>query len=508
MPTLSKSKYTTACQCLKALWLRANKPEEETKDASLEARFAAGNEIGNLAKSLFGEFVETTTHKTNGQLDISAMITKTKRLMASGCEVICEAAFSFPNHYCAVDILRKTPNGWAIYEVKSTTSKACEPLDEKKLGKYAIDIAYQRWVLAQCGVKVTNTYLVTLNSDYELEGELNIHQLFNIIDLSPLVENAYLKVPNQAKLALATLELKGEPSVKLSENCKKPHDCAFWEYCTKHLPKPSVFDVYGSGCRFDKKLKFYQEGKWSFEDLAQQSIGNIPDLQIRCILDDTDYINPAGIKEFLDKITYPLYFLDFESIQPVLPTYQGTRPYMQICFQYSLHYIEYEGGPLKHTAFLAESNGEDPRRALAEALCRDIPRDVCTMAYNDPFEKTRIKEMAEAFPDLADHLLNIRDHIIDLLVPFRAGHYYRPAMGGSFSIKSVLPALFPNDPEMDYHNLPGQVHNGGDAMTIFPLIKDMSPADAQQAREDLLAYCHLDTLAMVRVWERLMEVVK
>ena len=508
MPTLSKSKYTTACQCQKALWLRANKPEEETKDASLEARFAAGNEIGNLAKSLFGEFVETTTHKTNGQLDISAMITKTKRLMECECEVICEAAFSCPNHYCAVDILRKTPNGWAIYEVKSTTSKAYEPLDEKKLGKYAIDIAYQRWVLEQCGVKVTNTYLVTLNSDYELEGELNIHQLFNIIDLSPLVENEYLKVPNKVKLALATLELKGEPSVKLSENCKKPHDCAFWEYCTKHLPKPSVFDVYGSGCRFDKKLKFYQEGKWSFEDLAQQSIGNIPDLQIRCILDDTDYINPAGIKEFLDKITYPLYFLDFESIQPVLPTYQGTRPYMQICFQYSLHYIEYEGGPLKHTAFLAESNGEDPRRALAEALCRDIPRNVCTMAYNDPFEKTRIKEMAEAFPDLADHLLNIRDHIIDLLVPFRAGHYYRPAMGGSFSIKSVLPALFPNDPEMDYHNLTGQVHNGGDAMTIFPKIKDMSPTDAQQAREDLLAYCHLDTLAMVRVWEKLMEVVK
>lgn len=479
MPTLSKSKYTTACQCLKALWLRANKPEEETKDASLEARFAAGNEIGNLAKSLFGEFVETTTHKTNGQLDISAMITKTKQLMECECEVICEAAFSCPNHYCAVDILRRTPGGWAIYEVKSTTSKACEPLDEKKLGKYAIDIAYQRWVLEQCGVKVTNTYLVTLNSDYELEGELNIHQLFNIIDLSLLVENEYLKVPNKVKLALATLELNGEPSVELSENCKKPYDCAFWEYCTKHLPKPSVFDVYGSGCRFDKKLKFYQEGKWSFEDLAQQSIGNIPDIQIRCTLDRTDYINPTGIKEFLDKITYPLYFLDFESMQPVLPAYQGTRPYMQICFQYSLHYIEYEGGPLKHTAFLAESNGEDPRRALAEA-----------------------------FPDLADHLLNIRDHIIDLLVPFRAGHYYRPAMGGSFSIKSVLPALFPNDPEMDYHNLPGQVHNGGDAMTIFPLIKDMSPADAQQAREDLLAYCHLDTLAMVRVWERLMEVVK
>lgn len=508
MPTLSKSKYTLACQCQKALWLRTNKPEVETKDAALEARFAAGNDIGDLAMSLFGDYVETTTHKANGQLDIAAMIAKTKQLMANGCEVICEAAFSCPNHYCAVDILRRTPSGWAIYEVKSSTSHCGEAIDEKKFGKYAIDIAYQRWVLEQCGVKVTGTYLVSINSDYVLEGKLDIHQLFNIIDLNALVENEYLKVPNQTKVALATLNQKDEPTLELSANCKAPYPCVFWEYCTKHLPHPSVFDVYGSGCRFDKKLKFYQEGKWSFEDLSQQSIGNIPDIQIRCTLDNTDYIHPSGIREFLDKITYPLYFLDFESMQPVLPTYQGTRPYMQICFQYSLHYIEYEGGPLKHTAFLADSNGEDPRRALAEALCRDIPRDVCTMAYNDPFEKTRIKEMAEAYPDLADHLMNIREHIIDLLVPFRAGHYYRPTMGGSFSIKSVLPALFPDDPEMDYHNLTGQVHNGGDAMTIFPQIKDMSPEEAQQAREDLLAYCHLDTLAMVRVWKRLIELTQ
>lgn len=508
MPTLSKSEYTTACQCLKALWLRTYKKEVETIDVSLQTRLAAGNEVGNLAKLLFGDFVDTTSHKADGSLDISAMITKTKQFMADGCEVICEAAFSYPNHYCAVDILRKTSNGWAIYEVKSTTSKAGAPLDEKKFSKYATDIAYQRWVIEQCGVIVTGTYLVTLNSDYVLKGELNIHQLFNVIDLSPLVENEYLKVPTQTKLALATLDPTNEPITDLSANCKSPDPCPFWEYCTKYLPNPSVFDIYGSGCRFDKKLKFYQEGKWSFEDLAQEAIGNIPDLQIHCTLDNTDYINPDGIKEFLDKITYPLYFLDFESMQPVLPQYDGTRPYMQICFQYSLHYIEHEGGKLKHTAFLAESNGQDPRRALAEALCRDIPRNVCTMAYNDNFEKTRIKEMAEAYPDLADHLMNIHDHIIDLLVPFRAGHYYRPAMGGSFSIKSVLPALFPDDPEMDYHNLPGKVHNGGDAMTIFPQIKDMSPEEALQAREDLLAYCHLDTFAMVRVWERLVEIAK
>ena len=192
-------------------------------------------------------------------------------------------------------------------------------------------------------------------------------------------------------------------------------------------------------------------------------------------------------------------------MQPVVPEFQGTHPYQQIPFQYSLHYIEANGGELKHTEFLGVS-GEDPRRALAEQLCKDIPMNVCVTAYNKAFECTRLKELAEAYPDLSQHLLNIRDHIIDLLVPFQSGWYYTPAMGGSFSIKSVLPALFPDDPELDYHNLQGSVHNGGEAMNIFPKIKDMSEDEQRKARESLLKYCELDTYAMVKVWQKLIEV--
>ena len=212
-----------------------------------------------------------------------------------------------------------------------------------------------------------------------------------------------------------------------------------------------------------------------------------------------------GIRDFLDTLSYPLYFLDFETMQPVVPQFVGTRPYMQITFQYSLHYIEEEGGELKHKEFLAES-GLDPRRALAEQLCRDIPMNVCITAYNKAFECTRIKELAEAFPDLADHLMNIRDNIKDLLVPFQSGYYYNRAMGGSFSIKSVLPAIYPDDPSLDYHKLEG-VHHGGEAMTLFPKIKDLPPAEQQKARHDLLKYCELDTYAMVKVWEELNRVI-
>ena len=518
--SLSKSRYTKYCQCAKALWLSVNKPDEATVDAGVEARFAEGNVVGDLAMGLFGDFVEVTTMTEDGKLDLSAMIEKTQEEMERGTEVICEASFSYrsagESNYCAVDILRKTPDGWAIYEVKSTTSHVADVATMSKelvdkVEKYAKDIAFQKWVLVQCGVKVTGTYLVTLNSDYVRQGDLDVQQLFNVIDMKELVENEYLKVPAQQRLAHTALQ-GDEPQKGIGTHCSAPYQCAFWNYCTRQVgldlenDKTTVFDLYRMSAK--KKFELFDKGKVTFEDVRYDKLNDKQQMQVECTLNNTEYVNKQGIQEFLDKVTYPLYFLDFETMQQVLPQFDGTRPYQQITFQYSLHYIEHEGGELKHTPFLAPSNGTDPRRALAEALCHDIPMHSCIMAYNDPFEKGRIKEMAEAYPDLAVHLMNLHGNIIDLLIPFRDGHCYRPAMGGSFSIKSVLPALFPDDEELNYHNLNPLVQNGGHAMTIFPKIKDMPADEAHEAREALLAYCQLDTLAMVRVWEKLKEMVK
>lgn len=287
-------------------------------------------------------------------------------------------------------------------------------------------------------------------------------------------------------------------------SCRDPYQCSFWQYCSRNLPSPSVFDLYRMP--FKKALEHYKDGIVSFEDVQSCKLSDKQVMQVAGHLKGKGHIDKKGIRDFLDQnIRYPLYFLDFETMQDVVPQYEGTRPYQQITFQYSLHWIESAGGELKHTAFLGES-GKDPRRALAEQLCKDIPLNVCTTAYNKAFECARIKELAEAYPDLSYHLLNIRDNIVDFLDPFRAGYYYLPAMGGSFSIKKVLPALFPNDSQLDYVNLTGCVHNGGDAMTIFPKIKDMTPEKQQEARQALLDYCHLDTLAMVRIWEKLEEV--
>ncbi len=493
----SKSKYCGLWQCPKIAWLKKYKPEEYIIDENTKSRMENGNIVGDLAMQLFGDYNEVTTY-TNNKLDIPKMIEKTKQYMLDGLDNICEASFNYNGLYCAVDILRKQDNGYAIYEVKSST--------HEDNYVYIVDIAYQKYVLEHCGVKVTGTYLVNINSDYIFDGTLKLNELFKITDVWKFVVDEQKEVEEKIKMAEKLLEDKNEPNIDISCNCNSPYKCGFWKYCSKHLPKPSVFDLYR--LNFSKKIEYYNRGIISFDDLEKTGwfLGDIRNRQIEYALHDKGvYVDKENIKKFLDTLSYPLYFLDFETQQPIIPLYKGTRPYQQIPFQYSLHYIENKGGELKHKEFLGIS-GEDPRRGLAEALCNDIPAGACVLAYNKKFECGRIGELAEIFPDLQKHLYSIEFSIKDLLDPFRYGYYYKKEIGGSFSIKSVLPAMFPDDPTLNYHNLDG-VHNGGEAMSIFPKIKDMPLKEQEVARHNLLKYCELDTFAMVKIWQELETLV-
>jgi hypothetical protein len=233
-----------------------------------------------------------------------------------------------------------------------------------------------------------------------------------------------------------------------------------------------------------------------------------------CFAGAATYTGDAGLQAwmlekthaFLKEFQYPLYFLDFESFQPAIPVYDHTHPYQQIVFQYSLHIRKKPGGKLIHKEYLAMP-GEDPRRSVAEHLCKDIPADGSVVVYNQTFEKTRLREMANLFPDLADRLLAIADHIVDLIVPFRKRMYYSAPMMGSYSIKKVLPALYPDDPELDYHSLEG-VHNGHEASDAFKQMHSMDADTLQEYRRYLLKYCELDTYAMVKLLNRLYEAVQ
>ncbi len=489
MQTISKSKFVLYKTCPKSLWLLLNKKEEYVEDPSALRHIKEGKEVGALAKKYFKDVADTTSYKEDGSLDIENMIGLTNRYLLENKETIAEASFSQDNLFCSVDLLHKVDDGYEIYEVKATTKVEKEHL---------IDSAFQKYVLQKCGLKVVKTYILHLNKNYRRKGGLDLSQLFikEQIDSAPLFLKTLRDIQNDIESIQNLLSAKQEPAGILLSRCK---ECPFMKYCHKDIPVPSVLDINGL-----HGYKHLNEGIITYNDVLLNNVklNKRQKIQIDVYLNNkTTEIDKKSVQAFLKNIRYPVYHLDFESYQTPIPPSDDTWPNEQIPTQYSLH-IEYEDGRLEHKEFLGETI--DPRREIAESLWKNIPADACVTVYDKKFECGRLNELADLYPDLREHLSSISKNVVDLIVPFRNGSYYHKDMGSSNSIKAVLPALYPNDPDLDYHALP-VVHNGGEAMDIYPKMLVAPKEEKERIRDGLLKYCCLDTLAMVKVLKKLKD---
>ena len=493
MKNISKSQFLIYNTCPKLLWLLLNKPELNEGEVD-QKHIEEGKLVGSYAKRYFKDMADATSYKENDELDIANMIGLTNRFLLEGKEVIAEASFSNNGLFCSVDLLKAVDGGYEIYEVKATTKVKAEHL---------LDAAFQKYVLEKRGLNVVGTFIMHLNKEYLRDGDIDVEKMF-------VVENAekkknFLKFYNAIEMLIpevkSTLSAKNEPSMLFNGNCK---ECSYHNYCFRNLPNPNITNI----CDLKGSFEYLNQGIITYLDALANHLCDSDKrqlAQIEAYLHNKELlVDKEGIKSFLKTIRYPLYHLDFESVMFAVPPCDGAWPYEQIPTQYSLH-IEYEDGHLEHKEFLGESI--DPRRAIAESLCKDIPEDACILAYNKTFECGRLKELAELFPDLSEHLLKMVDNVVDLLSPFRDGYYYNAKMGGSNSIKAVLPALYPNDKELDYHTL-SVVHNGSEAMDIYPKMLKATSEEKERIRQGLLQYCCLDTLAMVKVLRKLKESIE
>ncbi len=218
-------------------------------------------------------------------------------------------------------------------------------------------------------------------------------------------------------------------------------------------------------------------------------------IQTHLSKDQQPHVNKDLIRHFFQSLKFPLYHLDFETINEAIPPFDGIGCYKQVPFQYSLHIQEKPEGKTIHKEFLGSKL--DSEYELAKQLCSDIPLDVMSVSFNMSFEKKVLKHLAERFEDLAEHLMNIHDHMVDLLIPFRDCCFYSVKQNGSNSIKYVMPAMCP-EMEQAYKKLP-LVHNGGEALSMYPKMIKMSGKELENTRQGMLKYCELDTLSMVEV---------
>ena len=489
---LSKSTFMKGCQCPKALWLYKHKPELKTEvSEQQQAIFDQGTSVGKLAEQLFPDGVDARPENT---FAYQQSVVDTQKYILEGHKVIYEAAFQYDQVLAALDILVCNRGKWKAYEVKSSTSVSDAILQ---------DAALQYYVITQSGLPLVDFSIVYINNEYVREGDLDVQKLFviesvleKILELQPMIA---AKIPELKRVAM----LVKEPKRDIGPHCSDPYGCDFMEHCWQHIPEDSVFDLRGHGSG-SKAFELYEQGILLLNDIPDDFKLNISQqIQVSAHKSKQPVINRDALGEFLDQLEYPLYFMDFETFQSAVPEYDGTRPYQQIPFQFSVHRLDTLGAELVHFEWLGES-GSDSRKDFIENLLDVMGKTGSVVTYNSSFEKVRLSEMAIQFPQNAKKIEALQERIIDLMNPFRSKHYYLPIMKGSYSIKQVLPALVP---ELSYNDL--EIGNGGLASSSYYQMQfEKDIVVFEKTREALLRYCELDTLAMVEILNKINQILK
>ena len=485
---LSKSLFIRGLQCHKSQYL--HKYHSELKDEvteSKEAFYEIGYEVGDYAKRLFPGGTEIVYEENN----YAEQLELTRSEIEKGTTTIYEAAFSYDNIFVKADILHKGKEGRVLYEVKSA-----ESIKEH----YYNDISLQFYVIKGCGIPVSKAFIVHINDQYVKDGKIEPSKLFTIADVTAAIEQKQGFVKDEIE-KMRTM-LSGELPVRdIGEHCSDPYECDFCGHCWQHIPEEySVFDLKGNGAN---KYDLYRQGILQLKDIPLDVLPYGQRIQVEMFIKKGNIVDRAKIKEFLDSLWYPMYFLDFETLFMVpIPLFDGTCPYQKVAFQYSLHYIEKEGTELKHHEFLP-SNGDDPREQLIRKLTGEIPDNACVLAWNKSFEEGRLKEFKEWFPAYREKIDIIINNMRDPMPLFRSKNIYHWQMNGSFSLKDVLPVLVP---EMSYDDL--EISNGGMAANAYiEMIQTEDANEREQIRRSLLKYCGLDTLGVVKILEKLREYI-
>jgi len=478
---LSKSRYTSGLQCAKLLWWKVYEPDapELVADDASQALFTRGQRVGELARAYVpgGVLVDLPYY------EFDRRVAATAKALADGAPAVYEACFLEDGVFVAVDILERRGDGFALVEVKST-------LDVKE--KHVADVAIQMHVVRRAGLTVRSAEVMHLNRACTYP---DLSNLFVREDVTERIGPALRSAPGViASLAAA---LSGPlPEIATGSHCNTPYPCPFLERCWPRLPDNHVSTLYG--IRATKLVKLVADGINTLHDLPPDFTASAPALrQIRSIRAG-GVIVEEGLREALAGLEPPIAYLDFETISPAVPAWPGCHPCEQVPVQFSCHVLG--PGGLAHHEWMAEGPG-DPREEFARALISACAGDRTIVAFGAPFERRCIAALADFLPHLRADLMALSGRIRDLL-PIVRDHVYHPDFGGSFSLKDVLPALVPG---LGYDDL--EIQDGTTASTALQaLLLDadaLGPEERRTIRRALLGYCERDSLAMVRLHERL-----
>ena len=505
---LSKSKYLLGLQCPRYLWTAIHdKNQIPEPDEAQQHIFEQGHLVGELAKKWFPDGIDISCDRSEFEKNIqetAKLLKKKKRkpLFEAGIKVELEDGFI----YSRADVL--VPIGqdlWDIVEVKSSTKVKPENID---------DVSFQKHVYEKAGLKIRKCFLMIVNNEYVKKGKIDVKKILKTEDITAKVEKKIIGIEERITNIFKIINSKKIPKVTIGNHCKHPYQCPLTS-CWDMIPAGSVFDLYYGGKKcfelFEKDIQLLKDVPPEFRLTKEQQ-----KIQINCAKTGKPNINKEGIKKFLGKLKYPLYYFDFETIGTAIPLFDNSHPYQQIPFQYSLHIQKKPGEEAKHISFLAKAD-KDPRPELLKSLKENLGNKGSIVVYNESFEKGVLRKLEMIFPKEKEWIDGIINRIVDLLEPFRAFDYYHPNQKGSASIKAVMPALVKKLPAGVKSYKEMEIGEGGTASLAFlqialgehPDFSDVrvSPARVKEVRAQLEEYCELDTLGEVLIVEELVKLV-
>ena len=447
---ISKSDYMLFLKHPAWLWLKKNDPKKlPPVDAATQAMFDTGHAFEPYVESLFPEGL---TLGFSDYDEYRSLPLRTKQALDSGARVLFQSCFEWNEFTCISDII-SVIEGTTIdlYEIKSSTRVKTDHL---------YDLAFQKAVLEGNGFSVRNITVIHVNNQYVRQGAVNPSELTTFADVTSDVNEIAISTPSYMKEALrvARQPAMPDPSPDLA----------------KLGSKPEWLKVYSN--LFPSEPIVWPEGT-------------------------APAINKAEIRKFLGALEYPLYFFDYETMQGLVPYFDGQRPYQQIPFQYSLHVVHEPGGEAEHRDYLHQDSS-NPAVKVVEQLVGDVGDSGSIITWNMSFEKSINGDLGRMYPDYAERIVAINHRVKDLMTPFKSKWYDDPRCEGSASIKKVLPIVCP---ELSYKELGIQDGNSAQRLWMEAVLDDKRTDQRDQILADLTEYCKLDTWAMVRIWQELVK---
>lgn len=489
---ITKSEYMQFLKHPVLIWLKKHdKKKLPPIDDNLQAVFDAGNLFESYAEKLFDGGVKVGFNNYDEYL---SMPSRTIAAIENGAKTLFQARFETPTITCITDVVELVGDKEIdLYEIKSGTSVKDE---------HILDLAFQTHVLESCGYKVRKVFVVTANGQFVRRGEIEIRELCIVTEVTDEVK---AEVPDTIELIRDAHEILKQRKMPELTPPDEGGNISAWLEIYLHLNPQNPGSIFDLCWPKNRIAQLFSMGIENLVDIPDDfKLAPKQKLQVQAAKTNKQRLERENINGFIERLEFPLYFLDYETLSSIIPPFDGLSPYNQLPFQYSLHVIQNPESELQHYTYLHSENS-DPTIPLSESLAQHIGDCGTVLTWNESFEKGCNSLMAKIEPKYKAFYSQLNDRIDDLCIPFQKNWFVDKGFMGSYSIKKVLPVIVP---ELSYKDL--GINEGAAAQRLWmKSVLDGKLADRkEQILSDLEKYCELDTLAMVEIYKRLLEFAK